>query len=377
MLSRVMDRIASNGLSRPEISAPADRPTRSTSVSVVIPCYNYGHYLTGCVQSALTQQFVDVNVVIVDDASTDDSLEVARRLAKADARVQVIEHITNKGPVATFNDGLAEATGEYTLLISADDLIAPGALARAVALMEANPSVGMTFGRTKVFGDHPPEAGNGPARAFAVWSGRDWIRDRCAIGTNPIRSPEALMRTEVLRAVGEYNPEIRHAHDFEVWLRTAAVSDIGYVAGPPQAFYRDHGANLHTVTFQQGRPDGMLIDLEQRLMAFESVLGEGSRVPDAQALFLQARRALAREALTLAIRSYEWGKAAAWPVADLAEFAQRLCPPELLRHHWRYLAVCRRIGPDRGRRHPLLLPGEQYYKLSDRFARWRYQRLGV
>ena len=85
-------------------------------VSVVIPCFNYARYLPACVGSGLHQTGVEVRVVIVDDASTDNSLAVARGLEEADVRVSVISHRINAGPVASFNDGLAATDREEVLL---------------------------------------------------------------------------------------------------------------------------------------------------------------------------------------------------------------------------------------------------------------------
>ncbi|WP_250280018.1 glycosyltransferase, partial [Frankia sp. Cppng1_Ct_nod] len=99
------------------------------------------------VGSALDQPGVATDVVIVDDASDDDSASVAVSLAAADSRVGVLTRRANGGPVAAFNDGLAKAQGEYLVRLDADDLLTPGSLARSLALLEANPWVGMAYGR--------------------------------------------------------------------------------------------------------------------------------------------------------------------------------------------------------------------------------------
>ncbi len=118
------------------------RPT----VTVVIPCYNYGHYLAEAVHCALDQNGVDVEVIIVDDASPDGSGQVAQRLADADPRVEAILHETNAGHIRTYNDGLAKARGDFVALVSADDLLTRDCLTRAAALMETHPRVGFVYG---------------------------------------------------------------------------------------------------------------------------------------------------------------------------------------------------------------------------------------
>ena len=114
------------------------------TVDVVVPCYNYAKYLEICVRSILDQPDVAVRVLIIDDCSTDESEVVGRRLAADDSRVHYRRHDRNIGHIATYNEGLLGwATADYCLLISADDLLTPGALSRAVRVLDEYPSVGM------------------------------------------------------------------------------------------------------------------------------------------------------------------------------------------------------------------------------------------
>ena len=105
------------------------RPTaasRRAPVSVVVPCFNYGSYLPDCVASVLDQNGVDVEVLIIDDASTDDSAEVAAALANEEPRVRLRRHERNVGLVETVREGLFAVAGEYVVKLDADDLLAPG-----------------------------------------------------------------------------------------------------------------------------------------------------------------------------------------------------------------------------------------------------------
>src|SRR3954449_10580399 len=154
----------------------ASRPT----VSVVIPCYKYGRFLPDCVRSVLDQEGVDARVLIIDDASPDDSAEVALRLAAEDERVEARIHEVNRGHIATYNEGLLEwADGDYSVLLSADDRLTPGALSRAVALLDANPTVGFCYGRPVHF-THPgpPPPARTQVKGHSVWSGRWWLERR-------------------------------------------------------------------------------------------------------------------------------------------------------------------------------------------------------
>ena len=93
---------------RQRVRARALDVRRVSTVAVVIPCFNYAQYLPDAVASVLSQDGVAVEVIIVNDASTDDSGDVAQRLARDNSRIRVIEHEVNRGPVQTFNDGLEE-----------------------------------------------------------------------------------------------------------------------------------------------------------------------------------------------------------------------------------------------------------------------------
>jgi len=93
------------------------------TVDVAVPCYQYGDYLRGCVASVLSQDVSDLRIAIIDNASTDDSLRVARQLAAEDRRVEVIAHSTNLGQHASFNEAVDWAKSKYFMLLCADDLL--------------------------------------------------------------------------------------------------------------------------------------------------------------------------------------------------------------------------------------------------------------
>ncbi|GAB3604663.1 hypothetical protein GCM10027413_00720 [Conyzicola nivalis] len=299
------------------------REAAPASVTVVVPCYRYGHFLRRIVASILDQTDVHARVIIVDDASPDDSADVARTIAGEDARVSVFVHEQNRGHIATYNDGFALVETEFVSLVSADDLVAPGALGRATRLMTTHPTVGMVYGPVIDFvGDDVPTGDYRWGReTWSVWGGHDWFRGVMRRGTNPILSPEVVMRTAALREVGQYNAELPHSGDLEYWLRTAARWDVGRVNGRAQAYYRVHGANMHLEHF-----DATAEDLRQRQRAFAAVVAGGLPAGlDGAREYTRATRALAREALGDARRRLDRG-ASADSVLPLVEFAEAQLP---------------------------------------------------
>src|SRR5664280_1311382 len=238
----IVQRVRHTG-SRATLVAPkAVTVTAAATVTVVIPCYNYGRYLPAAVASVTGQEGVSVDVIIVDDASTDSSADVAAALVAHDPRIRLIAHERNRGHIVTYNDGLNAANGEYCVLMSADDLLAPGALNRATSVMQAEPTVGMVYGTAVPFTDVPP-ATLATVQAWGLWAGADWLALRCERAVNTIRSPEVVVRTSIQRIAGGYRADLPQTADHEMWMRLASLADVGRVIGPDQAYYRVHGMN--------------------------------------------------------------------------------------------------------------------------------------
>jgi GT2 family glycosyltransferase len=345
-------------------------------VTVVIPCYNYGHFLPDCVASALDHEGVDVDVIIVDDASPDGSGEVAARIAVDEPRVSVIQHVTNTRHLATYNDGFRAATGTYLVQLSADDLLPKNSLTRAVALLEAMPSLGFVYGYAAHFVGSPPVAAS-EVRAWITWAGRDWIAARCRSGFNVIQTTEVVMRTEVVREVGYYRLDLPHSGDLELWMRMATVADVGFVAGPDQALYRLHDANMHTKDFRQGTVEGQFVDVRHRWLAFQALFAEGAaHLANPQQLEATARRAIAGEALNRANYAFARGFTD-FPVDQFEQFARELDPGISHSSAMRALQRRKRLGMSSLPVHPLWAPRAGLARLENRGRQWRRKRVGV
>jgi hypothetical protein len=332
-----------------EIVRPGKQNGCRPLVSVIIPCYNYGRYLTQCVNSVLSQEGVRIEIIIIDDASSDGSDQIVRKFGARDARIHAICHAVNQGHIATYNEGISQVTGDYTVLLSADDLLTPGCLARATSLMEAYPSVGLAYGFPVDFTDGHLPAARTTTKSWIIWAGHDWLAYRCKVGRNIIRCPEVVLRTSVLREIGGYNKHLPHAADFELWMRAATVSDVGYVAGADQAYYRIHASNMHQSVFD------MLDDFSQRLASFDTIFDERSgSLKDLGSMRDMAHRALARAALSQAVRdtahraiarsalSRTFGASSLVAVGDepvdgYAEFALKAWPEAKNLREWRIL----------------------------------------
>ncbi|WOJ91239.1 glycosyltransferase [Methylocapsa polymorpha] len=268
------------------------------SIDVAIPNYQYGRYLRKCVSSVLSQDVQDLRVLIIDNASKDDSVDIARELASKDSRVQVVVHPTNLGYERSLNEAIDWASSEYFMILCSDDYLAQGALARAMSVMEENPEVGLAFGGVVPFNNDNQTSGPEEAQQVAPWrisTGRQFIQDSCR---DPMQQKSAnfiVVRTSIQKQAGHFRPSVQYALDYEMMLR---IANLGSVAETRtiQAFRRHHEMNISND-----------LDVSKRLRmvdeAFQSFFShEGGSIPQALKLRQLAHR-------SLGVRAY-WSGAA-------------------------------------------------------------------
>jgi len=290
-------------------------------VQILIPCYNYARYLTACVDSVTSQPGVDLDILIIDDCSTDNTPEVCRELMARDSRIRVIRHEKNMRHIATYNEGIADIRGDYFVLLSADDMLTPGCLSRAVTVMEAHPNVGLVYGTAISFDGEPPQPRTS-VRGVKTWSGSDWIEMVCRSGRNFLACPEAVVRASIQQRIGGYDPKLPHSGDMEMWMRIASISDVAYVRGSDQAFYRVHAASMQRTVHA-----GLLFDLIARDDAIRSAFAkEGSALPNRVKLYKRARKALAFTAIQHARKLYHFPDANDATAAEYVALADKMYP---------------------------------------------------
>jgi glycosyltransferase involved in cell wall biosynthesis len=287
------------------------------SIDIVIPCYNYAHFLPECVESILSQGLDQVRVVIIDNASTDNSVEMAERLAAADGRIELVRHATNVGPHASFNEGVDLARADYFMILCADDLLAPGALRLGVAVLDGFPDVSVVFGAKSISAGNAAPATN--AGGWTVMDGDAMIEACCRRMKFDLTAHAMLVRTSAQKAVGHYRSSIPLLDDLEMALRLArgrAVAELSM----PLATLREHTSNISQVMWHDG-----LRRLREYETVWESFFAhEGRAMPNAQALLKTVRHHLAAAAYWSAVSQLVRGKRAA--ASDLFAYGRRLDP---------------------------------------------------
>ena len=305
-------------------------------IDVFVPCYNYGRFLRASVRSILNQQGVDVRVLILDDASADDSPEVGRELAAEDSRVEYRRHETNRGHIATYNEGIDWASGDYVLLLSADDMLVQGALARAARVMNERPEVGLAYGFS--FETDRPETAQAPIKddyQVRIVPGPAFFEESCRIGWNLISPPTAVVRTSIQKRVGAYRKELPHTGDMEMWMRISLFASLACI-DTYQAYYRQHGQNMHH-GYKRIR------DVQQSRAALDALFSEyPERIIDRERIHQLAYGNLAQRAFWYAREAFDRGAAA--ECEELLSLARDLDPTIRRWGPWQRLRLKRLLG---------------------------------
>lgn len=206
-------------------------PTPEPEVTVVVPCYRYGHFLAEAVGSVVAQTWRNLRIVVVDDGSPDDTAEVAKRLIAAhpERRIELLRQ-PNGGLAAARNAGVRATNSPFFLPLDADDRLHPEAIAELMAAMQRNGAdVATSDGRT--FGDE-----DRPLRAAPVTK-RRLRRANCLFYAS-------LVRRSVFERAGGYRPDAPGYEDWDLWL-SLLEHDATFVHVPRELFgYRKHGATM-------------------------------------------------------------------------------------------------------------------------------------
>lgn len=122
-------------------------------ISVVITSYNYEKYLKDTINSVLSQTYTDWEMIVIDDASSDSSVEIIKKYQKEDSRIKLIENETNLGLKKSLEKGVKATSGEWIVFLESDDAITSDYLEKKVAIIKQYPNVGLIFNDVELFGD--------------------------------------------------------------------------------------------------------------------------------------------------------------------------------------------------------------------------------
>ncbi|MGF1494602.1 MAG: glycosyltransferase [Microcoleaceae cyanobacterium] len=214
-------------------------------VSVVVPTYNQEQFIQSTLTSVLNQTYQDFEIVIANDASTDNT--VTKIQAVHDPRIRLFSLERNQGESAATNYGIQQAQGKYIAILHSDDLFRPDKLERQVNFLEQNPQFDAVLSHAEVI----DEAGRPlpdkthvlqqifpqPNRTRFQWLNQFFIRDNCLCQTS------SMVRCSCYQTVGLYDRRLRQIPDFDFWVRFCLQHEL-HIIPEPLTQYRVHQSNI-------------------------------------------------------------------------------------------------------------------------------------
>jgi len=212
-------------------------------VSVVIPVRNCRDFIHEAIESVLTQSFSDLEVLVIDDGSTDYDYCLLEEL---DPRVKVIR-LGGGGVSRARNTGISSARGEYIAFLDADDVWFPGKLAAQIGYFEKYPDVGVVFGGFVRWEVNPNGKFCSASDLMSVVQPcvscdekrSGWLYARL-LGGLLVGMNTAVVRRDVFSSVGGFNQAMRQGEDYDFWLKCSRVAEM-HALSVPVALYRIHG----------------------------------------------------------------------------------------------------------------------------------------
>lgn len=224
---------------------------RAPRVSVIIPVYNCSRYVGAAIESVLNQTFTDFELIVLDNASTDDTPAVIARFD--DARLVRQRNEGNVGFAGNVELGMRMARGEYVAVLGADDVLFPVFLDRTVAFLDARPALSLVHADAIWIDESSRPYGESAAAWPAVTKGEEAFVDVFRFGFS---FATVLMRGECLRRFGGLNKSWGPWGDLVLFLRLCLEGDTGFIS-EPLAWYRHHRENLSS-QMHSGGWGGML-----------------------------------------------------------------------------------------------------------------------
>lgn len=207
-------------------------------ISIVLPTYNGSRYLREAIESCRAQTFAGWELIIVDDASTDETLGICREFEASDSRIRVVRHKENRKLPAALNTGFSSARGEYLTWTSDDNLFEPDALAEMIAFLRGNPVIDI------VYSDYLEidELGKLTRRVTAP-------SPSALVSCNAV-GPSFLYRRKVHEALHGYDESLFLVEDYDFWIRASLLFRMDRLHMSLYR-YRCHGASLTTLKLQE------------------------------------------------------------------------------------------------------------------------------
>lgn len=261
----------------------------SSKVSVIIPNYNHARYLAKRIDSVLTQTHQNIEVILLDDCSTDNSRTIINTYVARDKRIRAVYNSRNSGSTfKQWNKGLALAQGKYVWIAESDDYANLDFLSTLVAILDADSAVGLAYCDSISINEQDVVLDEWKIKFWNVLQTRLWMNDFVLPGTellehympyyNVIPNASAVvLRRSILEEVGPADETTRLTGDWLYWIKILARCSVSYVS-KPYNYFRTHANNVRSKT----ELNGVLLEESSRvLLALKEVIGNSLHIQKA------------------------------------------------------------------------------------------------
>jgi len=207
-------------------------------VSVIIPTHNRAHLIERAVQSVLKQTYDNIEVIVVDDCSTDNTDLIVDKLSSSDNRVKSMRHSTNFGAQVARNSGIKAAKGEFVAFLDSDNEWLSEKLQKQMTLFqESSDKVGVVYaGYFQEFNDGCPKIEHKPRHQGSIYkiALREWVAD-----TNSL-----VIRKQILQEVGLFDERVRANQEWDLCIRLAKLVNFAHVSEPLSIYHMHSGPTI-------------------------------------------------------------------------------------------------------------------------------------
>lgn len=213
-------------------------------VSIVTPAFDVAPFVADAIASARAQGMAAWEMILVDDGSRDGTARAAEHAAEGDPRIRILRQ-GNAGVSAARNAGIAAARGESLLFLDADDWLAPDALHRLTAALQAAPGAALAYGPWAAMAEAARPGDAALAVKTSPFPAGD-VLDRLLVRNLLVNGGHALVRRAALDAAGGFRPGLRYGEDWECWVRLALGGGFARVPGrAPLLFVRERSGSAY------------------------------------------------------------------------------------------------------------------------------------
>ena len=201
--------------------------------TIIISSYNYENYIKETIESVINQTYTNWEMVIVDDGSTDNSVEVIKSYCQKDDRIKLFQHENgvNKGIVETVKLGISKANTEWIVFIESDDIITPNYLEKKYEIIKKNKDVNYIFNQTELFGDKNAVEAFYPVieKQLNILAGKSIVTIEDLKDLNVVLTFSAVMMKKSLFEGVDFCSPIRQLLDYYLWLQIASKTNLYYI----------------------------------------------------------------------------------------------------------------------------------------------------